>query len=375
MNADRLTEYLDTLTGKGIPSFDCIVYRDHKMIYRHMGGAVDAAGEQQIRGDEAYLMFSMTKIMTMCCIMQLVEQGRVSLDDPVSRFLPAYGELTYVRDGEVLPVGKPMLIRHLVSMQSGLDYDLSRPGILRVLKEKGDAATTLELVNSFVESPLKFIPGERFLYSLSHDVIAAVIEVVSGMSFGEYMRRNIWEPLGLKNTYFAKPMNDGTPRLGQQFICNPDGRIVPMEQSCCYQLSAAYESGGAGLISTIEDYAILGDAIACGGTGANGACILRPETVERIKVNLLGEASINDLERNMGRFGYGYGCGMSVMLDPARAHSAAPAGVFGWDGAAGSCLTMDTASKLSFTYAQHVRSCGMAYGEIHPAIRDIVFGD
>lgn len=374
MNNDKLATYLDSVLDRDIPSFDCIVYRNHEMIFRHMGGKVDLKKEKAIEGNERYLMFSMTKVMTMCCIMQLVEQGRVSLEDPVSKFLPAYKNLTVLEGDREVPLEKPMLIRHLVSMQSGLDYDLNRPGIRRVLGEKGDAATTRELVDAFVETPLEFVPGEHFMYSLSHDVVGAVIEVVSGMSFGEYMRKNLWEPLGMKNTFFAKPLNDSVENLAQQFICNPEGRIVPMEQTCNYQLSGSYESGGAGLISCTEDYAALADAIACGGEAKNGARILKAETVETIKQNLLGEASRQDIARTMGRVGYGYGCGMQVLMEPEKINSVAPAGVFGWDGAAGSCITMDSNQKLSVVYVQHVRNCGFAYGEIHPTIRDLVFG-
>lgn len=374
MNSEKLTAYLDTLAGRGIPSFDCIVYREHEQIYRHMGGTTDADRVQPINGDELYLMFSMTKVMTMCCVMQLVEQGKISLEDPVAKYLPAYEGAEVMTDKGAAPLEKPMLIKHLVSMQSGLDYDLKRPGICRVLEEKGDEATTLELVNAFIETPLKFAPGDGFLYSLSHDVAAAVVEVVSGMRFGEYMKKNLWEPLGLNRTFFAKPMNDGVDKLARQFTCMPDGKIVPMEQSCNYQLSARYESGGAGLISCTEDYAVLADTIACGGISQNGARILKAETIDIIKTNLLSAKSRDDLVRTMGRVGYGYGCGMQILLEPEKTGSVAPAGVFGWDGAAGSCITMDTVQKLSVVYVQHVRSCGFAYGEIHPTIRDIVFG-
>lgn len=373
MNTAKLSAYLDSLLKKDIPSFDCIVYKNHEEIFRHMGGTVDADHSTEVSEDTVYLMFSMTKVMTMCCIMQLVEQGKVSLEDPVSKYLPAYNELTYEVNGEIRPLEKPMLIKHLLSMQSGLDYDLNRKGIQRVLKEKGDAATTRELVDAFVETPLLFVPGEHFRYSLSHDVVAAVIEVVSGMTFGGYMKKNVWEPLGLKHTFFAKPLNDDVTNLAKQFIVNPEGKIVPMEQTCNYQLTSNYESGGAGLISCTADYAVLADAIACGGEAKNGARILEPETVELIKQNLLCDASRQDLATTMGRVGYGYGCGMQVLMEPEKIDSSAPAGVFGWDGAAGSCITMDSEQKISVVYVQHVRNCGFSYGEIHPTIRDMVF--
>lgn len=374
MNLNKISEYLDSLVVRNIPSVDCMIYRNHEPIYRHMAGTTDATRSKAIQGNERYLMFSMTKVQTMTAIMQLVEQGKLSLEDEVGTYLPAYNRLTMEKDGMTVVLDMPMKLKHLVSMQSGLDYDLNRPGIKRVLSEKGAAATTRELVDAFVESPLHFVPGEHFQYSLSHDVAAAVVEVVSGMRFSEYLSKNIWEPLQMKDTFFAKPMNEDCDRLAAQFICNEQG-IVPMEPSCDYQLSESYESGGAGLISSTEDYAVFGDALASGGISKYGTRILKPESIEQMKVNLLGPVSRDEIRQNMGRLGYGYGCGVQVLLEPELLHSPAPAGVFGWDGAAGSCLIMDTASKLTLVYTQHVRNCGISYGEFHPKLRDLLFED
>lgn len=373
MDVKRLTNYLDSLLERGIPSVDCIVYHDHEMVYRHMNGKVDANKEKAIDGNEAYLMFSMTKVQTMAAMMQLIEQGKVSLEDEVSKYLPAYGNLMVEEGEKIVPLTTPLKVKHLLSMQSGLDYDLNRQGIQRVLKEKGNMASTKELVDSFIETPLKFVPGSRFLYSLSHDVAAAIIEVVSGKRFSQYLKENIWEPLEMTNTYFAKPVNDHISNLAAQHICDENGNVKLMDSSCVYQLSDNYESGGAGLVSCTQDYAVFADAIACGGVGKNGKRILKADTIELMKQNLLGEQSLKDLTTSMGRVGYGYGCGVQVLLEPDKINSTAPAGVFGWDGAAGSCITMDTVSKYSIVYVQHVRNCGMAYGEIHPTLRDIVF--
>lgn len=371
---NKLTEYLDTLIDKGIPSVDCIVYKDHKQIYRHMNGTVDRDKKINVRPDQRYLMFSMTKVQTMTAVMQLVEQGKLLLDDEVGKYLPAYKKLMVDDEEGLRELNEPMRIWHLLSMQSGLDYNAERPGILRVLKEKGQSATTRDIVDSFIESPLEFVPGTHFHYSFSHDVVAAIIEVVSGMSFGEYLKNNIWEPLNMKDTFFAKPDNSGLERLAQQYTSNDDG-IVPMEQTCNYQFTINYESGGAGLISCTEDYAKLGDALACGGESAEGIRILKPETIELIKKNLLCDAGMEEIATNMGRKGYGYGCGMQVFMYPELVGSTAPTGIFGWDGAAGSSIQMDTVSRTSLVYIQHVRNCGMAYEFIHPTLRELVFGE
>ena len=132
----KMTAYLDSLTEKGIPSVDCIVYRDHEMIYRHMNGTVDIEKKEKVRADQRYLMFSMTKVQTMTALMQLVEQGKLSPEDEVGKYLPAYRDLQVKDEKGLRKLKEPMRIWHLASMQSGLDYDLNRPGILRVLKEK-----------------------------------------------------------------------------------------------------------------------------------------------------------------------------------------------------------------------------------------------
>ena len=382
MNATKLTEYLDSLLKVGLPSFDCMIMKDHQLIYRHMGGFADAERTQPIREDQKYLMFSMTKIQTMTAVMQLVEEGRLSLDDEVGKFLPAYRNLT-VREKDadgterIVPADKPLTMLHLVTMQSGLDYDLHRPGVEAVLAKQGGDATTRELVDAMAQSPLLFHPGTHYQYSLSHDVAAAVVEVVSGMKFSEYLTENVWRPLGMSSTCFCKSMNENVPGLAQQYVCdNGDiAQIRPMEPSCDYQLSPSYESGGAGLMSCTEDYAKLADAIACGGTGANGAQILRPETVAEFTVNRISGASQDELVNNMGRRGYGYGIGMQVLTDPELLGTKAPAGIFGWDGAAGSLAIMDTTNRMSLVFTMHVRNCGYAYGVIHPSLRDLMFAD
>lgn len=372
MNLTKLTEYLETLPDRGIPSVDCMIYKDHEPVYRHMCGTTDAEYTKTVQGDELYLMFSMTKVQTMTAVLQLVEQGKLSLEDKVAKYLPAYQKLTVNVDGKMEEVKTPMLIKHLLSMQSGLDYDLERPGIKRVLQEKGELATTRELVDAFVESPLLFVPGEHYQYSLSHDVAAAIVEVVSGMSFGKYLKKNIWEPLKMERTFFAKPVNH-LDKLVTQFEMNMEGKTFPMAPTCNYQLSESYESGGAGLVSCTEDYAVFGDTLACGGISRDGVRIIQPETIEIMKTNLLCEASQKEIIQNMGRLGYGYGCGVQVLLQPELLGSPAPVGLFGWDGAAGSIIMMDTESKTSLVYTQHVRNCGMAYGEVHPKLRDLLF--
>ena len=373
MNTEKMIDYLNSLEAEGIPSVDCMVYKNHELIFRHYNGYADSERTKKMVGNELYLMFSATKLIAMTAALQLVQRNQLDLDRPVSDYLPAYSELK-VQKGDQVTVAKNILkVRHLLSMQSGLDYNIERPGILRVLKEKGQQATTQELVNSFVETPLLFEPGEHYEYSLSHDVIGAIIEVVSGMSLGDYFKKNIFEPLEMTNTFFAKPMNKHE-RLVTQYMYDMEKHTSQeMEPSCCYQLSDSYESAGAGLISCVEDYGKFADALACGGVSAKGIRILESDTIALMKTNMLGEIQREDFNRKMGRAGYGYGCGVQTLMEPEICNTNAPAGVFGWDGAAGACVIMDPVNHISLVYAQHVRGCGYAYSTIHPRLRDLLY--
>jgi len=373
MNFKKITDYLDSLDAEGIPSVDCMIYKNHELVYRYFNGYADAAKTKKMKGNELYLMFSATKLITMTAALQLVEQKKLDLDKPVSDYLPAYAELKVQKDGQVVPAQNPMLVRHLLSMQSGLDYDLNRSGIMRVLKEKGQQATTQELVNAFIESPLKFEPGEHFEYSLSHDVVGAIIEVVSGMSLEEYFAQNIFKPLEMNDTHFAKPLNENERLVTQYMYDNEKHVSNEMELSCNYQLSENYESGGAGLISCVEDYGKFADMLACGGVSAKGIRVLKEETIELMRTNMLGQNQREDIAKKMGRVGYGYGCGVQVLLEPDKCNAKAPIGVFGWDGAAGAFVMMDPHNHIAIVYAQHVRGCGYAYSTIHPALRDLLY--
>ncbi len=375
MNFEKITNYLNSLEAEGIPSVDCMIYKNHELIYRHYNGYADSAKTKKIQGNELYLMFSATKLITMTAALQLVEKGKLDLDHPVSLYLPAYAELKVMDKDQVKPAQKELLVRHLLSMQSGLDYDLTRSGIVRVINEKGQKATTQELVNAFIESPLKFEPGEHYEYSLSHDVVGAIIEVVSGMSLKEYFSQNIFGPLEMNDTFFAKPINTNE-RLVAQYMYDNDNHVSKeMELSCCYQLTESYESGGAGLISCVEDYGKFADALACGGVSAKGIRILEEGTVNLMRTNLLGPVQKEDFLNKAVRVGYGYGCGVQVLLNPQEANTKAPSGVFGWDGAAGACVIMDPINHIALVYAQHVRGCSYAYSTIHPMLRDLLYLD
>ena len=373
MDFSELTEYLDSLRAVGVPGCDMIVNRDHEQLYRHMAGYRDAEGSEPMRGDETYCMYSCTKVYTSCAAMQLIEKGIIGLDDPVSDYLPAYAHIT-VRDGDtVRPARRVMTVRHLLSMQSGLDYVLDTPSIRKVLEQTGGMATTRQIAEARAGDPLCFEPGTNFLYSLSHDVLAAVIEVASGMKFSEYLERNIFEPLDIRSTGFQ--MDDAKrQRLCAQFVVNAETGALDLcpKDVMNYRLSPVYESGGAGLICDLRDYAIFADALACGGVSASGARILRPETIQLWSANQLCPQG-RDTFDIWKRLGYSYALGVRTRVDTAVG-GRGQIGEFGWDGAACSWVMIDPVNHLSAFYAMHVCNYGYAYDVIHPKLRDLIYG-
>lgn len=372
MDFTELGKYLDSLYTQNVPGLDMVILKDHQEIYRHMAGFRDEARQCPIQGDEIYALYSCTKVYTSCALMQLVEREQISLDDPVSRYLPAYAHLM-VKEGDSLrPPKRPVLIRHLLSMQSGMDYEADAEPIQKVLQATNGHATTRQLVDAMAEKPLCFDPGTDFLYSLSHDVLAAVIEVVTGMSFSEYLRKNIFEPLDLHETGFSL-RDDERDRICAQYEFQEDTRTLKVlpEGWNNYRYSDQYESGGAGLFSTVEDYGIFADALACGGLVRTGARILKPDTIWLWSGNQLVPRAKSTFD-TWNRRGYSYGLGVRTRVDLGTG-GPGTVGEFGWDGAAGSYVMIDPHLHLSVFYAMHVKNFGYCYDVIHPRIKELVY--
>ncbi|MBR2460131.1 MAG: beta-lactamase family protein [Clostridia bacterium] len=369
MNKKQLTQFLDMMRT---PGSEISIRHCHKEIYHHCSGYSDDKCQKATSPDDLYILYSASKVMTCTAAMQLIERGLLSPDDPVHKYLPEYKNLTVNTNGAVTPCKNIMTVRHLFSMCGGLDYDLNAPAIRRVKAESNNLASTREVVRAIAEKPLQFEPGTHFNYSLCHDVLGAIIEVVSGMTFGDYMRANIWGPLDMKDTCFF-PNIEQQERLTAQYRLE-NNKFVSVPKNCAYRLTDNYESGGAGMISSVEDYAIFADAMANGGTGANGAQILKPETVDLMRTPQLSPDCLSDFKRKCAnKPGYSYAFGVRSLIDADAADSKSPIGEFGWDGAAASYVFIDPENKLSLFYAQQVLGHGSAYEMIHPIIRNAAY--
>lgn len=379
MNFDALRDFLDYyLPMLGVPGQDTIVYKNHEVIFRHTSGYDNIRFRTPMRNDALYNLYSCTKVSIAVATAQLIERGEILLTDPVYAYIPEFADITVkevLSDGgvNIRPAKTTMLIKHLITMTSGLDYNLKRPGILEVQKNTNGACPTVETVKAMVKDPLLADPGERYIYSLSHDVMGAVIELVSGMKLGEYLAANIYEPLGMKNTGFAR-----TPDIISRLATHYDYDEVnhaPVEiptNKVAYVLGTEYESGGAGLVSSVEDYALLADALAMNGVGASGERILSEASIRLMKSNMLNEAQLRQFDPGIGQLaGYGYGLGVRTNMYPERVGNLAPVGQFGWDGAKSCVCEADTETGVSFFHAEHINTPNKKM--IIPRMRNLIY--
>lgn len=372
LNKAKLADYLDSLEKCGIPGCDCVVYHNHERVFRHTAGYADAGKTRPITKHNNYWLYSATKLFTCTAVMQLAEKGSIGLDDPVSDYLPEYKNMK-VKSGNAIKQAKnTMTIRHLLSMQSGLNYNLGAPSIRKAVKDTDKKATTRQIIKALADEPLDFEPGTHFQYSLSHDVLGAVIEAASGQQFGIYLKEHIFEPLGMKNTGFELTQ-EREDSMADQFEYHMDTMTsTPVSLKNDFCMLKNYESGGAGLISTADDYILFLDAMCSRGISADGCRILSGESIDMMRTDQLSEISKKDFEK-FGKVGYSYGLGVRILVEKERSGSRSPLGEFGWDGAAGAYALIDVDNRLAIFYVQHVLNCGYVYEVIHPMIRNLTY--
>ena len=355
MDFTELKNYMDRLvTEYNVPGADCIVYKDHKQIFRYFNGKSDIENNKPMCGDELYLIFSMTKMITSVCILQLIERGKCLLNDPISMYLPEFEKMK-VSDGiithQTVYAQKNITIKDLLTMCAGFDYDLNADYIKKSLI--AGKTSTIDLVRAMSNAALGFEPGTRFRYSLCYDVLGGLIEVISHKKLGEYMKENIFDPLDMNYTFFGVPNDvELLSKMSARYTYGEDGIPKRLPLECVFNFSPEYESGGAGLVSCTENYAVFLDALACGGTAKNGNKILSASSVNLMGMNHLKEKQYEDFQHLLK--GYGYGFGVRTHVDKTESGSLSPIGEFGWDGAAGAFSLVDIGNGVSMTYFQEI---------------------
>ena len=395
INTDALQALFDKLPQEVVPGCDCEIRRDGQTVFRSRHGWADYEKTRPVDGSELYRIYSCTKVVTAVGIMRLVEQGKLGLYDLVEKYLPEYAHVmlggapkTAAAAGGYDPTaqvyrgaGQPdaprvpehkMRIYDLIRMASGMSYDMTSAPMQVMFSDP--AVDTRRGAALMAQVPLQFEPGTDFLYSLSHNVLGAVAEVVSGLSYDIFLENEIFRPLGMNHTGFEPRETDGY-QLAAQYMMNDDQKTYYPISGNAYVPNPGYFCGGSGLISCVDDLIVFADVLAGGGTAGSGYRLLKPETIDLMRQDHLSPAMRASMHRNWPHLiNYSYGLGVRTFVENADGNGGAP-GEFGWEGAAGSYLLIDPENRISCVYTQHVRKCSLAVQYIHRKITKAIYAE
>ncbi|MEL0212346.1 MAG: serine hydrolase domain-containing protein [Novosphingobium sp.] len=364
----RIGAYLDEhyIASGRLPGLDVLVARDGEPVYRHTAGRAREDGTP-MAADTICRIASMTKPLTSVAFMMLVEEGKVALDDPVTKVIPEFANLGVYAGGggevDFFPARPAPVMRmiDLITHQSGLTYGIQNRTNVDAAYRKArlDGHASLPGYDHFVEElaklPLEFEPGQAWNYSVGTDVLGVVVARLSGMSLGEFLRTRIFEPLGMADTGFYCP-DDKAHRLADAWAYQagqPPQLFDPAEKSGTRRVPR-FESGGGGLLSTTADYHRFCRMLV-GGGAADGARILSPKTLELMTANHLpGGADLTQVSKALFREAYnagaGFGLGFGMTIDPARALVPGSAGEFYWGGIFSPAFFVDPVEKLHMVF-------------------------
>lgn len=358
-----LKNYLDTiLVREKVPGFDCRVYKDGAEVFSYHTGYADKENQIPMKGNEHYFIYSASKPITCAAAIHAMEEGKLLMTHPVWWYLYKEGfkdiKIKVKNEDGSISYKTPereMRVHDLFNMTAGFNYDCAMPEIKAVLKENPNA-TTSDIVAAIGRGGLDFEPNTRWQYSLCHDVLARVVEAAVGERFEDYVKRVIFEPLGMKNTtYHATPAQ--LENMCAQYCFNySKGMPERVDLKNGYVFTENYDSGGAGVVTTIEDYSKFAKALANYGVGENGARILSKAGVNLMRTNTLPLDSklYEDFSCWMSNAEYGYGFGVRTKIGVGRGGNFCPIGEFGWDGAAGALVSVSPEKNVAIVYFQHM---------------------
>lgn len=359
---DRLTALFKADTdAKRIPGAVVTIAREGKVVYNEAFGVRDPATGAPMKKDSIFRIYSMTKPVTGVAALMLVEEGRLSLADPVSKYLPALKNLKVMvestdaqgnRTTALVPVQREMTIQDLMRHTSGLTYGTGPSAAEQAMASAGLALklgggdplsarlTDQQLVDELGKLPLKFQPGSAWHYGRSTDVLLAVVEAVSGQRADVFMTERIFKPLGMADTFFNVPKN----KLDRVAQPGPDPDTKETAALTDVSKERIFLGGGEGLLSTAPDYMRFALMLAGGGE-FNGVRLLSRKTVELMTADHTGPELAKDPNFTPGP-GYGYGLTVAVRTQAGLAPVPGSVGEFNWGGAAGTAFWVDPEEKL-----------------------------
>lgn len=358
---ERITAHIDEnyiAPGK-IAGCQVLVSRHGSVAYRKSFGRMDIERDKAMRDDAIFRIYSMSKPITSIALMQLYERGLFQLNDPVHRVVPSWkGHQVWIsgegEDMETKVPDSPMTFRHVLSHSGGLTYGSTSHPVDKIYRElkvsRGKGETVESFMDKLSQVPLRYEPGKRWMYSLSTDVCGALVEILSGQPFDEYLQEHIFEPLGMKDTAFHVTP-DRVDRFCANYRRNPDKslKMIDDPESSTYLTPPTFPSGGGGLTGTLDDYYRFCEMLRRGGE-LDGARILGPRTLSMMHKNHLpGGKDLTQLA--IGTFsetaneGVGFGLGFAMTLGEVEAGGLGN-GDYYWGGAASTIFWVDPVEDL-----------------------------
>ena len=388
MNFTNLKNFMDFMAAERTPGNAVVVYKGGQLVYSYASGYSNLEQQIPITGEEMFYIFSCSKVATVTAAAQLLEQGKFLLKDPLYEYIPEFRHM-YVKtpEGEIQKAKRSITIGDLFSMTAGFSYDFNAPGFQKAREITSGQMDTLETIKCIAADPLSFHPGERWQYSICHDVLAAVVSAISGQKFRDYVKENIFDPLDMtESVYHRTPEVDKKLAVKYSFVPEGNANFDLVEaqkygnakrgvfeetgKGNSHILGPEYDSGGAGIITTAFDYAKLAAALANYGKGLTGERILSPYTVELMRTNRLNEEQLKNFNWSQ-LAGYGYGLGVRTHMDKARSGGLSNLGEFGWGGAAGASMWIDPEINLGVFYVQHCLNPREEFYQ--PRVRNVVY--
>lgn len=388
-----IDQFIQDYINKGyIPGGVFLVARDNQIVYYKNFGFRSTDKKAPYQKDDIFRIASMTKAVTTVSVMQLYEQGKIGLDDPIYKYIPAFKNSVVLdqfnpADSSFtsVPAKSPITIRQLLTHTSGIVYGVFSQGPLRAIYTKKGlmdvglshpTMTTEEFINRLATVPLAFQPGERFNYGLNMDVLGRLIEVVSGQKLSDYFRKNIFEPLGMKSTFFYLP-KEKQAKLVPLYAQKEDGTLEMASNSggvtsvLDYPLQADHNhyAGGGGLSSTAMDYAIFIQALLQNGEYDNKR-ILGRKTIEvmtsdqMIRLNQFGTGYSN-------RPGETYCLGFSLITEQGKGISVKSPGTYEWAGYFNTKYFIDPKEQIIFVGMTQI--LGSSHGELWDRLAALIY--
>jgi len=371
---DRITQWLKDDVAKGtIPGAVLMIARHGKVAYFESMGMLDPETKAPMRKDAIFRIYSMSKPITSVAVMMLFEQGKLSLDEPIAKYIPAFKDMkvgveSKDADGkrklELVAANKPITIQDLLRHSSGITYGFF--GDMLVKKAYVDAnvvddgLSNAEFVERLAKLPLAFQPGTTWDYSHSTDVLGRLVEVVSGKSLYQFEKENILDPLGMADTSFYVSDPAKQARLAEPF--KNDRSIGAGVEFNDPRVARPWESGGGGMVGTVADYARFATMLMNGGI-LDGKRYLGPKTLTYMTSDHMGSAIVPGPYYLPGP-GYGFGLGFGVRKDAGVSSGIGSPGEYNWGGAGGTYFWADPKENMFVVFAMQSPKNRVPYRQV-----------